>query len=406
MEYFLSDMKFKRFLYDQIEQHLPRKQISLILGARQVGKTTLMRQLEQALRKRGERTHFLTMEDSEILQALNESPKNLFNFIPPLQTHTRLYLFIDEVQYLANPSNFLKYHYDESHQQIKFTVSGSSSFYIDKKFRDSLAGRKRIFELSPLSLREMLHFKQRDDLAAALNSGNVPIIQRDEINRVFNEYLLYGGYPDVVLAESFEEKQELLIDLWESYAKKDALEANLSRPDIYERLLCVLADRTGSLLNINDLAADLALSGNTINQYTWVMRKSFHIDVLKPYFSAKATELRKMPKVYFSDLGLRNSLLDNFTPIGMREDKGALFENYVYLLLKDRHQAKKIRYWRTQKKQEVDFIIDSGRGTHKAYEAKFSAAAFRPSSYAYFNKTYPKIPLDCIDFQSVNMRTL
>ncbi len=144
--------------------------------------------------------------------SLDENPKNLFKLIPPL-SDKRMFLFIDEIQYLKDPSNFLKYHYDLYQNSLKFIVTGSSSFYIDRKFRDSLAGRKRIFELSTLTLAELLHFRGRDDLIPYLNAGNVPMVYEDEIRKYFYEYLIYGGYPEVVLEKNLEEKALLLREL-------------------------------------------------------------------------------------------------------------------------------------------------------------------------------------------------
>jgi len=386
----------KRFAFKEIKKHLNQKRITLLLGARQVGKTTLVRQLFEDLSKKGEFVFMLSLEDKDILRELNKNPKNIFQLIPPLSDR-RLYLLIDEIQYLSDPSNFLKYHFDHYQDKIKFVVTGSSSFYIDRKFKDSLAGRKRIFELPTLNLAEVFHFKGRDELIPLLNSGNIPLVYKDEIRNIFYEYLIYGGYPEVVLEKNLIEKKLILKELWEAYAKKDAVEAFLSKPESYSHLLKLLAGRIGSLLNINSLASDIYLDNKTIEKYLWVMRKSFHIHYLLPFYKNIASELRKMPKLYFADLGLRNSLLNNFTPIGLREDKGELIENYVYLLLYNQFTQDNIRYWRTQKKQEVDFIVQNDIGTLSAYEVKYNRESFKESKYHFFRDSYPDIPLECID---------
>jgi len=389
----------KRFLYSDIKDHLKHKQITLLMGARQVGKTTLLNQILYDLKKDGELVFFLTLEDKDILQPLNDNPKNLFKIIPPL-SNRRMFLLIDEIQYLENPSNFLKYHYDMYQNTLKFVVTGSSGFYIDHKFKDSLAGRKRIFELSTLSLAEVLHFRERDDLIPYLNTGAAPIIYSDEIRNIFYEYLIYGGYPEVVLERDVKEKALILKELWESYAKKDAVEARLQNLDVYTHILKLIASQIGSLLNINSISTDASVDNKSADEYLWVMRKSFHIHLLRPFFKNISSELRKMPKVFFADLGLRNSLTGNFQPIGLREDKGALLENYIYLLLRKQFTGENIRFWRTQKKHEVDFIVQNDDGSSSAYEVKFDRDRFRISKYQTFLRAYPAIPLKCIDMES------
>lgn len=391
----------KRFLYKQLIEHLPKKQISLLVGARQVGKTTLLRQIFDELKQRKEAAFFLTLEDRRILDLLNETPQNLAQLIPMTTEQDRIYVLVDEVQYLADPSNFLKFHYDTMGDRIKFVASGSSHFYIDRKFRDSMAGRKRIFELPSLSLEEVFHFRGADELCPFLGRRDTPLVYRDEMLKHFYDYLVFGGYPDVVLSSSLSDRKELLMELRNSYAKKDAQEAGLKHPDLYLRMMKMLADQIGSLLNINSLARELGADGKTLQNYLWVMRKSFHVHCPAPFHKRVASELRKMPKLYFADLGLRNSLLNNFSPIGGREDRGELLENYVYLRLRNELAEESVKYWRTQNRQEVDFIVQHDNGTSEAIEVKYSGKSFRDSKYAHFRRTYPETPLRCVSLDNV-----
>jgi len=386
----------KRFIYGSIVEHLPRKQITLLVGARQVGKTTLLRQVEAHLKDEGAFVFFLSLENKQTLKLLNEDPQHLFQLIPIPSAGSRLYILMDEIQYLDDPSNFLKYHYDTAGDQLKFVVTGSSHFYIDKKFTDSMAGRKRIFELPTLGLDEVLHFRGRDDLVAYIGSGQIPQLYKDEMLPHFYDYLVYGGYPEVVLANDLTERKEILRELRNSYVKKDVKDAGLHHSDLYLRLMKIMVDRIGALLNLNTLAAELSADNKTLKNYLWVMRKSFHVHCATPFHQRVASELRKMPKLFFADLGLRNSLLNDFSPIGAREDRGELLENFVYLRLKQFAEEEAVNYWRTQNKQEVDFVVQSDNGTAAAYEVKWNAAAYRASKYAYFQKTYPEIPLNCI----------
>ncbi len=394
----------KRLVYKDIASHLSQKQISLIIGARQVGKSTILKQLYNEL-KNNELVFSFSLENKQICNLLNENPENIFQLIPQPSTK-RIVVLIDEIQYLEDPSNFLKQNYDMYQEKLKFVVTGSSSFYIDRKFKDSLAGRKRIFELSTLRLAEMLHFRESDELIPYLNSGNIPLLYLDELKKCLYEYLVFGGYPEVVLAEDIREKKMLLKELGTSYARKDAVESNLNIADVYLNMLKILSSRIGSLLNVNSLSGDISVDNKTIENYLWVMSKSFHIDLVRPFFKNISSELKKMPKVYFNDLGLRNYFANNFSGIGMRDDKGALLENYVYLVLKQKYGSENIKYWRTQKKKEVDFVVYGDNSKHKAFEVKYDKKSYNKSKYMNFMQHYPDIPLRCIDLEAVLVNDL
>ncbi len=387
----------KRFIFSDLKDHLVKPQITILIGARQTGKTTLLRQLSDGLQKEREPTEFISLEDPFILAELNKHPDKLFEFIQPLNDIKKTNIFIDEIQYLDDPSNFLKYHFDLYKDKIKLIVSGSSSFYIDKKFKDSLAGRKKIFNILTLSFEELLYFKDKTDLLEMVKSGKIPLLYRKEIDKLVFEYLLYGGYPDVVLANNLENKRQILKELANSYVKKDAIEAKIKLPDLYLKMMITLSAQIGSLVNTNKLSANFQIDNSTVNLYLRLMRQSFHVSLINPFFNNRPKELRKMSKIYFNDLGLRNYFIDNFDPIGIRNDKGALFENFVFRRFLDHCDDDEIRYWRTQKKQEVDFIIKG----KQAFEVKYSEDQFNPAKYAYFKTSYPDLPLKLIHFGNI-----
>lgn len=391
----------KRLYFNDIKKELDKPQICLLIGARQVGKTTLIRQLHNELKHREKEVAFISLENKQYRMLLDETPENIFQLVPPLNKQSRLYLFIDEIQYLKDPSNFLKHIYDDYREQVKFIVTGSSSFYIDRKFNDSLAGRKRIIEIPPLSLKEIFLFKDRKELIPYINNGPIPLIYQAEILNLFYEYLVYGGYPDVVLANGSKEKILILKELSDSYVKKDTIEADVKKPKSYLHLLKLLAERSGSLINTNSLANDVGVSTKTIESYLWILQKSFHIHTINPFHKNISTELKKMNKIYLNDLGLRNYLVSNFSPIGLREDRGTILENYAYNLFRENLIVDNIRFWRTQKKQEVDFIISDLGGNSEAIEVKFNKDNFKVSKYNFFKERYPKIPLRCLDIKSV-----
>ena len=392
-------MVYYRTSYNKILKHLKRKEITLITGPRQVGKTTIMKQIQAELKSRGDVTYFITLENKALLELLNINPENIFQVIPPVSKQKKMYIFIDEIQYLEDPSNFLKLLYDLYCDKIKFIVSGSSSFYIDSKFKDSMAGRKRLFELMTLSFDEMLVFQDRAELVPYLNTGKkIPLVCKQEIFNCLYEYLLFGGYPEVVLENDTEEKITLLKEIADSYVKKDAIEAKLKYPDAYFEIMRIIAGQTGALFNSHTLAKTLKMSNNAVLSYIRLMRKSYHISLVRPFYNNIPKELTKMPKVYFNDLGLRNYFTGNFAPIGIREDKGELFESFVFRRLADFYQIDELKYWRTQKKQEVDFIIPSKK---QAFEVKYSESQFKQYKYSYFTNSYPDIPLTLLTMDNI-----
>ncbi len=377
----------RRFIFQSLLDSLFDRKISIIAGARQVGKTTLLKQLKQYLINKYP-IYYFTLEDMDILNLLNESPKNIFTLV----NKNNSIVMIDEIQYLNNPTNFLKYLYDEHKNDIKLIVTGSSAFYIDKKFKDSLIGRKRLFILRPLSFKEFLFFKNKKDLINSITRNSINIIHKRELYTLFNEYCIYGGYPEVVVNNSIETKREILSDIVYSYIKKDILEAGIRKEDKFYALLKILSTQIGSIVNKNELAKTIGVSTTAIEDYLYVMRKSFYISLVSPFYSNIRKEIIKMPKVYFLDIGVRNQLIKNFGIISLRQDKGHIIENILYNEL-CRKYGNDIKFWRTKTGLEIDFILDN-----KAIEVKYSCNYIKQRGINAFKREYPKKELEIICF--------
>jgi len=388
-------MSIEREATIQAKKYLGTDDVLLFIGARQAGKTTILRQLQSFLKEKNNLVYFLNLEDPDYLELLNKSPKNLFKVFA-LDLNKKNFVLIDEIQYLNNPSNFLKYFYDEYGGKIKLLVSGSSAFYIDKKFKDSLVGRKKIFNVRTLSFREFLRFKNEIELAQK-NFREINLSEKEKIIIYYREYLIYGGYPRVVLAAT-DEKEEILRDIAYSYIKKDIYEANIRQDEVFYKLFKILAEQIGNLINASELASTLGVSKTSIDNYLYVMRKSFHINLVKPFFKNTRKELTKMPKVYFSDLGLRNFFVSDFGSLETRKDKGALLENAVFKQLIEKYPEDKIKFWRTIAKNEVDFVIDK----KEALEIKINPLLFKESNYKIFFKNYPDINFSLISLGVTN----
>lgn len=384
-------MKIRTAPFNWLLEHTDSDRILVVIGARQVGKSTLMKQYKEYQEKKNEEVHYITLENSQYKILLEKDPDNLFQIIGSLSSKNRITVIIDEIQYLTNPTHTLKYLYDMYKENLKIIVTGSSSFYIDEKFTDSLAGRKFIYELESLGFGEFLDFKEY----------KIPVKYSLDVVRnmlpLWYEYIVYGGYPTVVLAKTPQEKKEILNELTDSYTKKDIIDYDIKSVENYYRILKLLALQCGGLLNINTISNQLDIPRTTVERYVHIMEKSFHIKLLMPYSTNKKNELKKMPKVYFYDSGLRNFFVNDFSFFDSRIDKGELLENFFLKICKEIYPNTDVRFWRDDKKHEVDFVI----GDLYAYEVKNNKQNIHIGNYAFFTKLYPNIKFTVIDNQDI-----
>lgn len=396
---------YPREIMKDIYRWLERPEIIIIHGARQTGKTTCLKLVETELQRQGKTFFYLTLENYDYLNLLNQNPENLFKIIGSiLPEQDKVFVLIDEIQYLNDPTHFMKLVFDQFHDRIKIIATGSSSFYMDRKFKDSLVGRKQIFHLKPLSFREYLIFQQREDLAGLLKPGiaienfnyyqSIPLVRQNELKKYYSDFICFGGYPGVVIERERDFKMRKLEDLINSYIKKDVLEARLNYPEKYMQILKLIAEKSGALFNQNQVGRLLGLSTTALNNYLYVMQKSFHIALIKPFYRNLRKEIRKMPKAFLPDTGLRNALLGNFSPIDIRLDRGYYFENLVFTHLYHHFEIDDIKFWRTQNMSEIDFVLP-----HKiALEAKLHAKLFNMKKYEYFLQQYPQFKLHVVLF--------
>jgi predicted AAA+ superfamily ATPase len=379
-------MSIKRAITEASRPYWLQDEILLFIGPRQAGKTTILQQIQEQLIGQGESTHWISLESPTRFELLNSDPDNLFKIVPRRSGQKQI-VFIDEIQYLDNPTQFLKYHYDLHRQDIKLIVSGSSAFYIDQKFKDSLVGRKRIFYVNTLSFREYLEFTGQPELAAKKSFRQLLVPELEQVSISFHDYLRYGGYPRVVLADQ-KEKSNILHEITYSYIKKDIFDAGVRDEDTYFKLMSILADQVGSLVNTNELATTVGVSRPTIVRYLHTMQKSFHIALVRPFSNNIRNELTKMPKVFWFDNGLRNFVAGSIEPFVTRDDKGSVLENAVFRQLLERAEWSHIQFWRTTGGQEIDFVLKSH---NQAYEVKTNPRKANKRHVQAFQAAYPNI---------------
>ncbi len=357
---------YYRTIEKKLRDALARKEAIFILGARQVGKTTLMKHLMEGFADNT--TLYFDLENPSNLSIINKGINEFLAFLSSqeLDKSEINYIFIDEIQYANDFSSLIKYIVDHYSDRYKLVLSGSSSLQIKKKFKESLVGRKLVFELYPLSFSEFCAFKDEPAISKKLLEIDPYKLEEDplrfeseKMRNLLKEFLLYGGFPKVVLERKKEDKIKDLEDIVNSYIMKDIRHIfNLEKIEQFNHLIKLLAVFMGKELNISTLSNETKLHKQTLEHYLNALESGYITKIIKPYHKNLATELRKIPKCYFIDNGIRNFLVSNFSEIEFRPDRGELLENFVFSqLLKKAGPLTKINYWRTKNKQEIDFIL-------------------------------------------------
>lgn len=392
----------KRKLVAKILNFIEDKETIVIHGSRQVGKTTLLHYLiDNHLKDRVSESNifYFDLEDFRFLDLCNTSTEEVISYLKAkgADLNKRVYLFIDEVQYLNNPSSFLKLFNDRYKEKIKLIVSGSSSFLIKKKFKDSLVGRIQDFELFTLDFEEFLEFK---GLKYDLRDEFPEILQR-ELKKLYIEFILFGGYPAIVLEDDIEKKEIKLKQIINTYIKRDVRDlAEIRDIDKFNELVKLLASQIGSLLNIWEISNTLRMAKKTVQEYIFLLENTYIIRIIRPFHRNIRSELTKMPKIFFEDTGLVN-ILANKT-FSLKVD-GGLLENSIYVQLRKNLSVEDVYFWRTNKKQEVDFIIDyldkDKRKKLLAIEVKNIFLNKYTTNLKYFKKEYDeaKVSFCCLE---------
>ncbi len=349
----------KRKLFNELYAHLSKKEITMIAGPRQAGKTTVMQFLMGELTKSRQKTLFLNLDFDEERQYFSSQLKLLSKIELEIGIK-KGYVFIDEIQRLDDAGLFLKGLYDRN-LPYKFIVSGSGSVELKEKIHESLAGRKQIFELNTLSFEEYVNYKTSYRYEEKLN---LFFELEPEKTAVFLEqYLSLGGYPRVVIAEELAEKRMVIDEIYQSYIMRDiAYLLQVQKLDSYSKLIRALSAQIGNTVNYNELAKTVGISLPTVSNYLWYGEKTFILRKLTPFFSNPRKEITKSPLYYFYDLGFRNYALGLFGQLSRTTDFGFLFENMVLNIIIDslKYTGATIHYWRTKDGAEVDFVLNYG----------------------------------------------
>ena len=345
----------KRNLEDKIEKLMDAPEIIAIFGARQVGKTTLMRKIFEKIVGR---KIFLDFEDPEMVGLFDEDIKAFSK----LYVENYEFIFIDEFQHSQTGGKGLKYIYDTFKKKI--FISGSSSLELTVKLASALVGRIFILELYPLSLEEFILFRTPEMYYMAISylekQKEVPTHLHKQLLRELDEFLVYGGFPRVAIEKTLDLRKEILKNLYITYLIKDIKEFfRLSSEYSFQKLIKLLSLQVGSLVNYSELSRTAALSLNEVKRNISVLEETYIVRLSRPYFTNKRTEVVKNPKIYFIDNGLRNYIIQDFREPLIRPDIGQIVENFVATEIVK--SGKELKFWRSKSKAEVDFIIESLR---------------------------------------------
>ncbi|WP_036603045.1 ATP-binding protein [Olivibacter sitiensis] len=341
---------FLRDIYPALEAHMQKKQVTVITGMRRVGKSTAVKHL---LRNIGhDNVLYLDCERVEVRMLFARS------HYEEIRSELELMGFdfavagviaIDEIQLSENLPSIIKYFYDT--YSTKFVVTGSSSYYMKNRFSESLAGRKRIFEMYPLSFKEFLVFKEIwKNTFGRYAQKTFKKSWYNQMKHWYEEYLAYGGFPEVVLEVKVEDKKEMLSDIINSYIELDVkLLADYSLSEDLYKLIKLLAARAGNKVDNSKLSSVSGINRQKIASYIQLLEQTYLIYQIAPFTRNVDKEISHQKKLYFADTGLLQALAGNTL------SSGQLFENAVAVQL---YTLGELNYYQRKSGQEIDFILD------------------------------------------------
>ncbi len=380
----------RRSIYSALESHLTAKQITVLIGARQVGKTTLVKKLLQTVQERGGNTLYLNLDIEGDMRYL-ESQEGLLQKIRLETGESPATIFIDEIQRKENAGRFLKGLYDQD-LPYKFVITGSGSMDLKASVSESLAGRKRVFPITPISFEEFFHY--RTDYQYEGKELAYAAVETEKLDLLLLEYLSFGGYPAVILAPSIIEKRQVIQELFNAYIERDIVGLlNVNNRNAFILLLRLLADRQGSPINFTGLANETNISTATLKRYLHYASETFIIEVVSPYFNNVGKELVKASQYYYADPGLKNYALGQFTLLTSSDTRlGFNFEQFVHGILRKKcsELGWLLQYWRTRDGAEVDFVVNRITEVYPIeVKSRQRATESIPRSLAAFADKYP-----------------
>lgn len=375
-------MYIRRTIEPLIKANLFKKSVIVIYGPRQTGKTTLVQKILEE--QTGVASKYLNCDEADVQKILSEADTS--THLKQIIGEAKL-IVIDEAQRVRNIGIKLKLLID-TFPDTQIIATGSSSFELANEVQEPLTGRSLEFWLHPLSTLEVY------------GKGDYLLFQRE-----LEALLIFGSYPAVVTTPALEEKKIAISKISNNYLYKDLLKfQNLKSSDVVRKLLEALALQIGSEVSYTELGETVGVSKQTVQSYIDILEKAFIIFKLGPFSRNLRNELRKLHKIYFYDLGIRNSLINNQNPLTLRNDIGGLWENFVVAERKKQENFTGNRlalyFWRTWEKEEIDLIEEKG-GKLFAYEIKWNKGRRNPPKI--WAQTYPDSTFHTITKDNYNL---
>ncbi len=350
---------YQRNIFSDLKDHLEVKQVTVLTGMRRTGKTTLVKQLmeESDIRQK----IYFDLERLDNRELFSE--KNYDNIVFTLTQRgivfsEKVLIAIDEIQLAPNLPSVVKYLYDT--YDIKFLLTGSSSYYLKNRFNESLAGRKKIFEIYPLTFNELLRFKGIE-MPRLDTFTNQPFISANYelLKNYYAEYINYGGFPEVALTDKVSDKKDLIFDILSSYINLDIASVTdfKKSSDVY-KLIKLLAVRIGTKLDISKLANSSGLTRTSVENYLDLFEQSYLLRTIPVTSNSPDREIVKAKKIYFLDNGIAS--------VSAELSSGSKFENAVFNQLQSFGD---ISYYQLKMGNEIDFILNK----NTAFEVKEAA---------------------------------
>jgi len=359
-------MWYNRFYQNNFENYLKNGKVLVIYGPRRVGKTSLVRKFTDSFNGR---IFAGAGEDAVLKEVINSG--NIASMKAAFSGYE--IVFIDEAQMIPDVGTALKIMVDHI-PEIKIIATGSSSFDLSGKLGEPLTGRMKTMLLFPVSMSEI-----------SKNIGGMEILQNLE------NYLIYGTYPEVLTGVNNEEKQDYLIELKNAYLLKDILSLeNIRNSDKLMDLLRLIAFQIGHEVSLNELGNQLGMSKNSVEKYLDLLEKTFVIKKVRGFSRNLRKEIVKNSRYYFLDNGIRNAVINNFSPLNLRNDEGMLWENFLFIerMKKQSYAGKHPNYyfWRTYDGKEID-MIEEEAGVLNGFEFKWGNKKVKPPQL--WKETYP-----------------
>jgi predicted AAA+ superfamily ATPase len=376
-----------RFQEEKIRGLLKTPEIIAVTGPRQAGKTTLILHILKTLPN----VVSYTFDNIQMAKQFTDSPDSFFD----RYMQGKSIVFLDEIQYIPNSGKILKYLYDTK-KGVKIIVSGSSAPEISLQSLKYLVGRVSVIEVLPLSLSEYINYRD-SKLFEMISTGKDTRVFTADLQKFTSEYMMYGGYPRVVIADNHDEKLTIIQNITQTLLLKEIRDiAGMADNDKLKKLIKSLALMQGGLIEYKKLSELTGYSFDSVKKYITILEQTYIIHKVTPYYTNKLKEMVKSPKIYFFDQGIRNYMIDDFRDHDLRLDKGGMLEALTANSLQKKQNP--LYFWRSKTGLEADFIKLLPENTIELFECKWVFETIKKEIISNISTLYTVSKVSVVSF--------